>query len=475
MRDGGSVKERVLRSGMWVGVSQFLVSLLNIVRSVVLARLLTPEMFGLMGLASIAIQTIENVTRPGVGQALIARQREFEDASGTAFTLLVLRGVLLAFVIVVVAPWIADFYEAEELAPMMRALCFVFLIGSLANINTIALSRQLEFRQLTYLGQVTNLAGTLGTIYFAYALRSAWALVFGQILSITINTGLSYWFIKGRLRFTFNRAVARELLTYGRFITGSSIIVFVATQIDSAVIGKWLGTHELGLYTLAATISSLVTLSISRMASSVMMPAYSRLQEDRPALRRAFLRTLTLVMFVVLPASFGLIVAADSIVGVVYGEQWVGAVVPLQILAIFGIVRTFNSFTGYLFEGVGKPKIPFYFGIIRLSVIAPLIIPMIYYMGLSGAAITVTIGSSVQWVIGLRFLRTELEMPVKDVLSAMWRPLWTAGTMALGVKAIAMIVDQQSIAGLATMIVAGVVLYVALNIRFVMALRHERF
>ena len=107
--DGGSVKARVVRSGFWVGISQTGVTLLGALRSVVLARLLTPEVFGLMGIAGIVVKTIETFTRPGIAQALIARQQSFDEARDTAFTMLVLRGLVLAALLAIAAPWVARF------------------------------------------------------------------------------------------------------------------------------------------------------------------------------------------------------------------------------------------------------------------------------------------------------------------------------------------------------------------------------
>ena len=115
--EGGSVKTRVLRSGMWVGASESMIAVLNIVRSVFLARLLSPEIFGLMGIASIALRTFETFTRPGSAQALIARQQDFSEAAPTAFTMLVVRGFALAALMAAAAPWIGRFYGESELAP----------------------------------------------------------------------------------------------------------------------------------------------------------------------------------------------------------------------------------------------------------------------------------------------------------------------------------------------------------------------
>ncbi len=170
--EGGSVKLRVLRSGMWAGLSEVGLSVLGTVRSVVLARLLTPDIFGVMSLAMIVVRAIETFTRPGVAQALIARQQDFEKARNTAFTMLVVRGFLLAAVLAAVAPWIGDFYESRELPLMLQMLAGVFILSGFRNINTIARQRELEFRSLTYITQASNIAGTIATIAIAWWLRS---------------------------------------------------------------------------------------------------------------------------------------------------------------------------------------------------------------------------------------------------------------------------------------------------------------
>ncbi len=469
--DAGSVKARVIRSGIWVGAASVCGSILDVVRSVALARLLSPEMFGLMGLAGIAIRAVETVTRPGVAQALIARQRPFEEAAATAFTLLALRGLLLALVLAALAPWVASFYEVEILESMIQVLAAVFVIGGLANINTIALQKELDFRRLTYLGLATTVLGTLVVVPLAYWLRSVWALVIGQIASAGLGTLLSYYFVAGRPRLAWNAEIARELFRYGKFITGSSLVLFIALELDSAVIGKMLGVEQLGFYALAFTVANLATTNLSKIASSIMMPAYSKLQDDKPALRRAYLRTLSLVMLVVLPATLGLILMADAIVVVVYGAKWLPAALPLKLLAIFGLVRSLAAFSGYLFEGIGLPKIAFQLGLLRLLVIVPLIVPATSQYGLIGAAVTVTAGIAVQWIAGLVFLNRHLDIGVSQIFVACWRSVWSTAVMSVTVAGLMQFLPTQTIFGFVTIVFGGVAVYSALNARLALRLR----
>jgi O-antigen/teichoic acid export membrane protein len=473
--DGGTVKSRVLRSGMWAGLSEVGLSVLGFVRSVVLARLLTPDIFGVMALAMVVVRAIETFTRPGVAQALIARQQDFDKACNTAYTMLVVRGFLLAAMLAAVAPWIGDFYESPTLPLMLQVLGGVFILTGFRNINIIARQRELEFRSLTYLAQVSAIVGTIATIAIAWWLRSVWALVAGQLISAILGAVLSYVFIPGRPRFEFDREVARDLMRYGKFITGSSMLLYIATEIDTAVIGKVLGHAELGYYTVAFTIVHMTTTQLAKVAAGIMMPAYSKLQADLPALRNAYLRTLGLVMFAVLPASLGLVLVAEPLVRVVYGEKWLLAVVPLQLLAVFGLFRSLAAFTGYLFEGIGQPKVAFTMAGVRLAVLLPLVVPAALYYGLPGVAITVTAGMAAQWVVGLCYLHRRLDIGFGKILRTMWQPLWTAAFMGLAAWGMMRVVDANQVAGLLATVGVAAVVYLIPNVKMLLALKNGRW
>jgi O-antigen/teichoic acid export membrane protein len=472
--DGGSVKARVVRSGIWVGISQAGVTLLGTLRSVVLARLLTADMFGLMGLAGIVVKTIETFTRPGVSQALIARQGSFEEARDTAFTMLFLRGIVLAALLALAAPWVARFYDKPELTPMLLVLSLTLVITGLKNINTIARERELDFRRLSYLSQSTTLVGVLVTIGLAWWLRNVWSLVIGAVVTVTLDTLLSYVFIPGRPRFAFDREIASSLFKYGKFITGSSAVSFIALELDSALIGKVLGTEQLGYYTLAMTLATVASVTFSKLTSGIMMPAYSKLQADRPALQRAFLRTLSLLMFAIAPATLGLIAVAEPLIRWVFGEAWMQAVAPLQMLALFGLFRALMVFNGYFFEGVGQPGIAFRLALLRLAIIVPLILPAMHSLGLAGAALVVMISAAAQWIAGLFYLRRHLETNISRVFAHIWRPIWSAAAMAGIVFAVGFGTVHWNAFSLVAMVAAGVLVYGAINWRQIIELRRER-
>lgn len=461
----GSIKSRVLRSGLWVTLGESSVAVLSFVKSVILARLLAPEMFGLIGLCNIVIRALETFTRPGVGQALIQRSDAFENARDTAFVLLLARGFILALLLVILAPVTAAFYEEQGLEKMLMALSIVFVLGGLRNINTIADQKELNFRRLTYLQQVTAFLGTLVTVAAAFWLRSAWALVVGQISTTLFQTALSYYFIPGRPRMGFDWKIAKEILSYGKFITASSAVVFVTMSLDTAIIGKILGTQELGYYVLAFSFANLVTSSLSKVVSGIMLPAYSKLQDDVPALRRAYLRTLSMILLVCLPATIGVVVTAESIIHVVYGSKWEAAVLPLQILVVFGLFRALAGINGYLFEGIGKPDIPLYVSLVRLAILIPIMFPLIGTFGLAGAAIAVTITMALQWLIVLVLTRKYVHVSLVETLGVVFPPLWKSLVMGMAVFVAGTYLDKMSATGLIIAVATGGLTYALLNTR----------
>jgi PST family polysaccharide transporter len=180
-------------------------------------------------------------------------------------------------------------------------------------------------------------------------------------------------------------------------------------------------------------------------------------------------------MFGVLPASLGLVLIAEPLVRVVYGEKWLLAAVPLQLLAMFGLFRSLAAFTGLLFEGIGQPKVAFTMAGVRLAVLLPLIVPAALYYGLAGVAILVTAGMAAQWIVGLFYLHKRLDIGFGKILRKLWQPVWTSACMGLAAWGMMLFVDANHVGGLlATMGVAAVV-YLIPNLKMLLALKNGRW
>ena len=470
----GSLQKQVVRSGFWVGISSVAVISLTLVRSIVLARLLVPEVFGLMGICMVVIRGAEVFSKPGFAAALIQSQDSFQDSKDTAFTLLILRGLALAVICIFSAPLVAVYYECESLDILLKVLAISFIFKGFKNINTVKFAKGLDFKRLSYLDQSMAVLNTVITITLAYFLRSIWALVIGYVSAAFVGTLMSFVIIRGRVRLRFDQGVAKELFHYGKFITGLSVLLFFASEIDKAVIGKLLGMELLGYYTIAFTLANLPVTHISRVVSSVMFPAYSKLQTDLPALRAAYLKTLRFVCMIVMPAGGGMIILAPDLIRVVYGPKWLPAVSALQILAVFGILRALNSLSGYLFNGIGKPNIAFYLNLVRLILIVPLLYPLTVRFQLIGASIAVAAPMAAHFFAGIYLLRRSIGIGLREVAKVLCSSAGNTFVMIAVLFLARYVVPADSIYGLGFLVLLGIFTFAVLNISTILTLAKNR-
>jgi O-antigen/teichoic acid export membrane protein len=457
-RSDGSLQHKAVRSGVWVTLSSVLGAAFSFFRSIVLARLLTPEIFGLMAICSMVIRGIEIFTETGFGAALIHRQQRFEDARDTAFTLWVLRGIGLAAISFLLAPWVAAFYHEDVLKSIVAVIGVSFILTGFNNINTIALQKELDFKRLTYLEQIGGVLSTVISLGLAYWLRDVWALVYAQLASSVISVVLSYVMVPGRPRFRFDRDIARELFSYGKFMTGLAVVVFLTNQLDSALIGKLLGMEALGFYTVAYTLANLPSTNLSKVVAKVLFPMFSKLQADPPQLRVEYLRGVRLVVAVVVPISVAIVVLAHDIVTALYGAKWAAAAVPLQILAVFGCFQALWVLNGYLYNAIGKPHIDFYMNTSRLVLVLGLLYPLTLSYGLAGASAAVAIPMAVQFAAGVYLSRKEIGVSIGATVRPLAVAMGQGAVLAAVLIAVKSVIASDTISGLVFLIgIAGCV------------------
>ena len=450
---------------MWVTLSSVLGAGLSFLRSIIMARLLTPEIFGLMAICSMVIRGIEIFTETGFGAALIHRQERFEDARDTAFTLWVLRGAGLAVIAFFVAPWIAAFYNEDVLKSIVAVIGISFVLTGFSNINTIALQKELDFKRLTYLEQISAVLNTIVALGLAYWLRDVWALVYAQLASSVISVALSYAMVPGRPRFRLDPVIARELFSYGKFMTGLAIVVFLTNQLDSAMIGKLLGMESLGYYTVAYTLANIPSTNLSKVIAKVLFPMFSKLQADLPQLRVEYLRGVRLVVAVVVPISVAIVVLAFDIVTALYGAKWAAAAVPLQILAIFGCFQALWMLNGYLFNAIGKPHIDFYANTLRLLIVMGLLYPLTVSYGLAGASAAIAIPMSAQFVLGLYLSSRIIGVSLIDTVRPFGIALLQGAVLAVVLLTIKLMITNGSMLRLIVSIIVSAAVFFFFNFR----------
>lgn len=439
-RSDGSLQQRALRSGVWVGISSVAIVVISFARGVVLARLLTPEIFGLMTLSLSAVRLIEIFTETGFGAALIHRQERFEEARDTAYAMAVMRGIGLALVSLGMAPLLASFYGEPVLKSVVALIGFSFVLNGSRNINTVALQKQLDFKRITFLELGSTVFSFVVTVALAYYWRSVWALVWGQLAAAAANTALSFLLIPSGIRLRFDWKIAKELYRYGRFITGLAVVVFITREIDNVIVGKLLTVRALGFYTAAYTLCNIPADYLSQVVTKVMFPVFSALQRDAAKLQHEYARGVRLITAVAVPASIGIAILAPEIVQGLYGTAWSEAAVPLRILSIFGCCRALWMLNGYLYNAIGKPYVDFYANSARLLLMLVLLVPLTVRFGTTGTSWAVSLPMLLQFLVGVQMSRKFIGASAWVILKPLGIGLAQGAVMAtvlLSVKSVA--------------------------------------
>lgn len=387
-----------MASGFWLFGLRIGERLLGLARMVVLARLLAPGDFGLFGIALLAMSVLEALSGTGFNEAIIHRRTDTEQYLGTAWTVHMLRGLLLAVAMFAGAPLVAGFFEEPAAEPLLRVLSVNLLLSGLTNISVVLFQKELDFRRLATIGACGALVDVVVSVAMAFVLRDAWALVYGVLAGNVVRLLLSF-LIAPIVRPRFDAARFRDLAGFGGWVWGANLLHFVANQGDDVVVGRMLGANALGLYRMAFVYAGLPATEITHVLSRVTFPAYAKLSDDRPRLQRGHLRAVQATALISAPLAAGIAVMAPSFVRLVLEPPWEPMVVPLQILAVWGLVRSLSATTGPLFQGLGRPDLITRLVLLKLLVLIAVIFPLTARFGLVGTSLSVVLSAAVSYPV----------------------------------------------------------------------------
>ena len=423
LNTGGTLFQRVIQGGFWVTVSSTGERLLGLIRTIVLARLLLPEDFGLLGIALTLISGVHAFTITGLRAAIIQRKDVDDVVLSTAWLIGVIRGVILCGFLVAAAPVAAYFFNEPRVTPIIQLLALNQIFKGLQNVGLFLLDKELDFKQRTYFDLWAGVLTTTVSITAAFILQNVWALVIGEMAGSIIRLILSYRIQPFRPRFRFDKKIAKELFDFGKHILSTRVILFFLLQGDDVAVGKFLGTGALGHYTLAYQLANLPATAISGSIASVTLPAYAKKQDDPKALRSAYLRTVSLLGLIALPASAILILIAPELVETLYGETWLPMVPAMQVLCIFGLFRVINTTFGSLYQGLGHPDKLRNFTFWQFVFLIAIIYPCLLMWDLIGVGIAVTLANILVFVLAVRGLPNILPVGFTDLVRGLYAPL----------------------------------------------------
>lgn len=371
---GGDLGTTAARAVAWNYASFAAGRMLVLVTMAILARLLTPEDFGIVGFATLAVGYLSVLRDLGLGAAVIQRRDDTEESAQTVFVLNLLLGFALTAITFVLAPFIATFFREPVVTPLLRLLSTTFILESIGSIHVVLLKRNMAFRRK--LVPDVGRAAVKGAVSIATAVAGAgaWALVFGQLAGVIAGVVLSWAVMPWRPRFQIHRRLIKPLMSFGGPLVLTDIQYALWTNLDYIVVGRMLGDVSLGVYTLAYRLPELLIQSVWRVLAQAIFPFFSSIQHDAEKLRRAFLATIRYTQAFVVPLSLGLLLTAEPAVKVLFGEQWYAAIPVLQVLAVFSLIGSIGVNAGDVYKALGRPDILVKLSAVELTMLVPALI-----------------------------------------------------------------------------------------------------
>ena len=433
MTTSGGLFHRVIRGGVWVFTFSISQEIIALVRLVILARLLSPNDFGLAGIALLVLSTLDTFTQTSFDVALIQKKEDTHTYLDSAWTFGILRGIVVFAAVVLVAPYAAAFFKTPEATALVRVIGISILARSFTSIGVVYFRKDLEFNK-QFLWQFSGrLADFAVAVAAAFLVRNAWALVLAFVAGDVIKLALSYLLHPYRPHLKLDRARIAELLGFGKWMLGLGILAFLLTQIDNALVGKLVGVTMLGFYQLARRISNVPATEIAHVISAVTLPAYSKLQDAVSKLREAYLMALQVTALVALPIAGIILALAAEITSMFFGDKWLPAVGAMRILAVWGALGALESTAEPVLLAVGKPRALSKYQAVQLVILAALIYPFTRPWGIAGTALAVTLAAGVPYFLVLRRVVKITGCRASDLLRLVLPPLGAASAAAAAV------------------------------------------
>lgn len=412
-----NLKQKVAVGASWMVFLRLASRGVGVVSMLILARLLLPDDFGLVALATTIAGAVEALGMFGLQLALIRENGVERDLYDTAFTMTVIRGLLTGLIVAVGAPVVAGFFSDGRLEAVLYVIAIGAVLQGFENIGTVAFRKDLQFDREVVLFMAARLSTFVVTFVCAVATHSHWALVAGIFASRVVRVVMSYTMHPYRPRFTL--VAWRRLMSFSVWIWIASVAGFLRDQADAFIVGRYLGMTQVGIFRLGTEISSLTTSELVQPVCRALLPGFSALLNTGRTVSESVVESFSLVCLLVLPAALGLSLVAAPLVHVAVGQNWLDAVPVIQVLGIFAIFHVASEIGAVALLAIGRPDVTAWIAAAAMPVRVVCLLAGIGLFGLEGGAWALGISAGAEGVVFLYNIGRHLP----DVLTGMAAPI----------------------------------------------------
>ena len=358
-----SLRHHTIKGVAWNTLGRISNQVLQFGLSVILMRLLQPADYGLLAMAWVVIGFAGIFNEFGFGSAIVQRQDIDAQHLSSVFWINIAIGVGFTLLFFMTAGWMADFFHTAGLKPVMQWLSFSFLIGGLGIVPGALLQKQMRFDLINQISVATTfLSGCIG-VYMAYRGYGVMSLVAQSLSNSLIGLPLMFIASRWKPRLVLSWKHVRQLFSFSAYLTGFNVINYWARRSDDLLIGKFMGSTSLGIYSRAYALMLLPITQVISMVSGVMFPALSSIQHDKQRIKSIYIRVIQVIAFFSFPMMLGLVATADHFMLGIFGSKWAGVIPLIRILAFVGVLQCIGNPTGWIYLSQGKTNWMFWWGV----------------------------------------------------------------------------------------------------------------
>ena len=454
-----SLRRALIGGTIWMVAARWGGRLIGMVSTIILARLLVPEDFGLVAMAMIVVGLVEVLFAYGVDTALIQNPRAGKDHFDTAWTIRIIQGGLVTGLLFLVAPLASAYFKEPRVADVLRVLCVAIVVNSVSNVGVIQFRKDLNFSkefQFAMIGRVINFVATIG---MAFALRNFWALVLGQLIGSVLGCIQSYVMHPYRPRLSVK--AAREIWSFSQWMLLVNISNYALGKVDEIVVGGQGNGTIMGIYSVSSEVAELPTTELAFPLARALLPGYALLKDDPGRLNQAFLNVLGFVSTVTVPAALGLAMLAEHLVPILLGNKWIDTIPLIQCLAIFGAIRTIYGGAGNLLVVLGRTKLLAALTWFQVALTIGATLAGIHAFGLIGVALAKLAVVPVFFLVLFYTVVRVSSITRREIGARIWRPSVAGLAMVVTLECFARVAPSNPLSAIAVSTVIGALVYSA--------------
>jgi PST family polysaccharide transporter len=447
----------------WTGISQSSTQVFQLIVIVILARLLDPKDFGVVGLAAIFIGLINTINELGLSAAIIQKKDLDEIHLSTSFWANIGTGTVLCIFIILVSSYVADFFQEELVQPILIVTSLNLIIGSFGVVPRSLLEKSLNFKIISIAEVVASLVSGIVSIFLAINGYGVWSLVYGGLSYNFISVAILWKFKTWKPSLVFNFAHFKELFNFGSHVMGSYLLNYIDSNVDRLIVGKMLGTSALAYYTIPFSLIKFPFSRISMVVTRVLFPAFSAVQYDNDILRKGYLRAVRYISLTTFPLLAGLFAVGPEFVEVIFGPKWTPMILPLQILCLLGALISIGTTVGSILLSKGRADLQFKWNIITAIVLPIAVITGSNY-GLAGVAGAVTIMELILFPFIQKITNNLIDLSMYSYIKTIYPAIISSITLIAGVEIFQRIIiniNMPVASILVSSIIIGFIVYVS--------------